>query len=236
LGSTLKKRVARKLNKKGYHLPDGEKKEKLFSFIEDLLWWSDRIHLLGKRNIEANIEKQISDSAYILNFLKSYLDKVPANGMSRGSGAKSGGGGSSLDGMKVADIGSGAGFPGLVWKILHPKLDITLFERKQKASAFLTRETNRLGLKDVKVFAGDAAAYSPGGRFEIVTSKAAGKLPEIMPVVSRLISRGGVYATLKGEGWRKKEQREGFPSVELEIEDVVPEGRGVVVIYKKTAG
>lgn len=236
LRSALCKKIAEKLEETGHRPLNGEKKKKLFSFIEDLLWWSDRIHLLGKRNIEANIERQISDSAYILRFLKSYLDRVPANGMSKGPGARSKGGKSFLDGIRVADIGSGAGFPALVWKILHPELDITLFERKQKAAAFLTRETNRLDLKGAKVFACDAAAYSPEGRFEIVTSKAAGKLPEIMPVVSMLLSEGGIYTTLKGEGWRKKEQGEGFTSMKLEKADDMPEGRGVAVIYRKTAG
>ena len=220
----FKKEILDKLKKVGLWDIRGAKAEKLSRFMEDVWQWSGRIHLLGRKRILENIERQIIDSAYILQFLEENVQEY----IYAGKNAQ----GPYLGGVKIADIGSGAGFPGLVWKILRPRLEITLFERKQKTATFLSREICVLGLKGVVVSSIDAAEYTEN-TFDIAASKAAGRLPEILPLVSELLSGGGLYITVKGEGWKEKEGSGPFSGMEFEKEMAMPEKRGAAVIFKK---
>ena len=221
----FKKEILGKLQKVGLWDIGGAKAEKLSRFMEDVWRWSGRIHLLGRKEILANIERQIIDSAYILQLLEENVQECGPAGKKALE--------PDLGGAKIADIGSGAGFPGLVWKMLRPRLEITLFERKQKIATFLSREIGVLGLKGVAVSSIDAAEYTEK-KFDLAASKAAGRLPEILPLVSELLSGGGLYITVKGDGWKEKEGPGPFSGMELEKEMAMPEKRGSIVIFKKT--
>ena len=53
---------------------------------------------------------------------------------------------------KVADVGTGAGFPGLVWKIVKPELDVSLIEPTGKRCTFLQEVINKLHLENIHVY------------------------------------------------------------------------------------
>jgi 16S rRNA (guanine527-N7)-methyltransferase len=231
LKNQFKKGILDKLQKIGLWDVSGRKAERISCFIEDVWEWSNRIHLLGRKEIWKNIERQIIDSAYMLQLLEG---NIKERGYSNGQKGVPGGEDSIFKGKRLSDIGSGAGFPGLVWKILRPSLEMTLFERKQKAAAFLTREVNILDLKKVVVSDIDVERYT-GDLFDIVTSKAAGRLPEMLPLASGLLSEGGVYITVKGDGWREKERVDAFLGMEFKRENEIPGKRGVVVIFGKVS-
>ena len=227
----FKKRVLDKLQKIGLWDVSGGKAERISCFIEDVWEWSNRIHLLGRKDIRKNIERQIMDSAYMLQLMEGSIRQGDYGNDHKGVPVGRGG---IFKGQRISDIGSGAGFPGLVWKILRPSLEITLFERKQKTAVFLKREVNILDLKKIVVLDLDIEEYT-GDLFDIVTSKAAGRLPEMLPLASGLLSRGGFYITVKGDGWREKEGVGPFSGMEFKKEDEMPEKRGIVVIFEKTS-
>jgi 16S rRNA (guanine527-N7)-methyltransferase len=147
----------------------------LRAYVDELVKWGERIHLTGRERMADAIAAQISDSMVMLELAG--------------------------EGTEVADIGTGAGFPGIVWKLARPRLEIVLFERKERLASFLERTAAILGLEGVSVRAEDAALYPEARRFDIVTSKAAGRLGEILPVAGRMLKKGGIYVTAKGEGW-----------------------------------
>ncbi len=195
---------------------------RMCSFIDMVKEWGEKIHLVGRENIEENIETQAVDSALMLKA----LEKEIAGG--EGSERE----GRVPDGFRVADIGSGAGFPGMVWKILSPAIDIVLFERKIKQALFLERAARMLKAEGVKVSGSDAADYT-GEKFDAVCSKASGNLETMMPLAERMLKTGGLYLTIKGRGWPGERERVGPLEGKSIFEIPLDMKRGVAVVFKK---
>lgn len=101
-------------------------------------------------------------------------------------------------GATVADVGTGAGLPGLVWAIARPDLTVTLIEPLLRRTTFLDEAVDQLGLDNVTVLR--ARAEDAGGAFDVVTSRAVANLDKLgrwcMPLVRK---PGGVMLALKGQ-------------------------------------
>jgi 16S rRNA (guanine527-N7)-methyltransferase len=102
------------------------------------------------------------------------------------------------EGVTVADVGSGAGLPGLVLAAARPDLTITLIEPMERRVVWLQDEIGRLGLEHVSVRR--ARAEEVGDRFGVVTARAVGALKKLLPVVVPLVRPGGSIALMKGSG------------------------------------
>jgi 16S rRNA (guanine527-N7)-methyltransferase len=101
------------------------------------------------------------------------------------------------DGCQVADVGSGAGLPGIPLAIARPDIRITLIEPLLRRSNFLTGVVEELGLGDrVDVLRG--RAEDVGQHFDIVTARAVAKLPTLIRWTRGLIGKGGELLALKG--------------------------------------
>ncbi len=100
----------------------------------------------------------------------------------------------------LLDVGSGAGFPGLVLKILRPDTAVTLLDSLRKRTAFLRETADALGL-EVTCVAGRAEEM-PALResFDIVTSRAVARLNTLCELCLPLVKVGGVFAAMKGPG------------------------------------
>jgi 16S rRNA (guanine527-N7)-methyltransferase len=104
-------------------------KEQINSFmtyLTELKKWNRAYNLTGLKKDEDIIIKHFFDSLL-------YLKVLPAGGIT------------------VADIGTGAGFPGIPLKIIRPEIEMYLIEPSRKKSAFLRHITKRLGLKGIEV-------------------------------------------------------------------------------------
>ncbi len=104
-----------------------------------------------------------------------------------------------LAGKRVLDVGSGAGFPGLVLKILEPGAEMTLLDSLQKRVAFQRETAAALGLTDVTCLAGRAEEMT-GRResFDLVTSRAVARLNVLCELCLPLVRPGGMFAAMKG--------------------------------------
>lgn len=191
---------------------DPEAARQLALYLQEVDFWSGKMHLVGKGRLGSSMELLVLDSLALLN-------------AAEGSGAAAG---------RVADIGSGAGFPGLVWKIVRPRLDLTLFERRLKPQLFLDRVVSRLGLKGITVIGEDAANFKEAGTFDIVTSKAAGRLTGILPLADRLLAPGGAYVTVKGRSWESEMPPGAGSPMRLESVIELPEARGAALVFRKS--
>ena len=101
------------------------------------------------------------------------------------------------DGVSVADVGSGAGLPGLVLAAARPDLAVTLIEPMERRVAWLEEERDRLGLTNVRVERARAEDVEPR-RFDVVTARAVRALTGLLPITARLAVPGGRLALLKG--------------------------------------
>ncbi|MDR0285282.1 MAG: 16S rRNA (guanine(527)-N(7))-methyltransferase RsmG [Propionibacteriaceae bacterium] len=99
---------------------------------------------------------------------------------------------------RVADIGSGAGFPGLPLAIVRPDLAIDLVEPMQRRVRFLELCVARLGLESVHVVRARAEEYHPRPGVDIVTCRAVSAVAALLDMLSHLIPPATLLA-IKGE-------------------------------------
>ncbi len=99
-------------------------------------------------------------------------------------------------GGTVADVGSGAGLPGLVLALAVPETSFILIEPMERRVAWLTEESERLGLENVTVLR--ARAEEVGIAVDQVTARAVSALKTLVPNCRGLLSVGGEMLFLKG--------------------------------------
>jgi 16S rRNA (guanine527-N7)-methyltransferase len=101
-------------------------------------------------------------------------------------------------GATVADIGTGAGLPGLVWAIARPDVTVTLVEPLLRRTTFLDETVATLGLDNVIVLRSRAEDVTQC--YDVVTARAVAALDKLGRWCMPLVSPGGVLLALKGQG------------------------------------
>ena len=99
-------------------------------------------------------------------------------------------------GVRLADIGSGAGLPGVVIALARPDLKVTLIEPLQRRVDFLNQVIAELELP-IKVVRGRAEAVKM--QFEVVTARAVAPLEKLIQISWHMIPKGGCLLAIKGE-------------------------------------
>ncbi|WP_144299622.1 16S rRNA (guanine(527)-N(7))-methyltransferase RsmG [Elioraea rosea] len=168
-------------------------REALDAYIALLTRWNERINLVSPRDLTRLWERHIDDALQLAPL-------IPAS-------AKC-----------LADLGSGAGIPGLILAIATG-LPTHLVERDQRKAAFL-REAARVTAAPATVHAADAATLPPL-RADVVTARALAPLAALLPLAARHLAPGGACLFPKGAkaeaeltearaGWTMRVER--FPS------------------------
>jgi 16S rRNA (guanine527-N7)-methyltransferase len=101
------------------------------------------------------------------------------------------------DGASIADLGSGAGLPGLVLALARPDLAVTLVEPMLRRTTFLAEACELLGLHRVRVVRGRAEDVT-GETFDIVTARALAPLPKLLAWGMPLAAPEGALLAMKG--------------------------------------
>jgi 16S rRNA G527 N7-methylase RsmG len=120
-----------------------------------------------------------------------------AHGASRGTGAPHGQAAEQRKEITVADLGSGAGFPGIPIKLWAPDIVLTLIESNQKKSVFLREVSRALTLTDINI-QNSRAETLPAASFDVVTLRAVEKFQTILPTAASLVAPEGRLALLIG--------------------------------------
>lgn len=126
--------------------------------------------LIGPREVDRLWERHLLNSA-------APLERVP-------------------HGVSVADVGTGAGLPGLVWAIARPDLSVTLIEPLLRRTTFLDEAAEALGLTNVTVIR--ARADEVNDQYDVVTARAVAALDKLARWCMPLVKPGGVLLALKG--------------------------------------
>lgn len=100
----------------------------------------------------------------------------------------------------LLDIGTGAGFPGMVLKIVFPNLEVTLLDSNNKKINFLKELTMKLGLTKVNFFHGRAEDFCIKNRekFNLVTARAVSNMTVLTELCLPLVKVGGYFIAMKG--------------------------------------
>ena len=178
------KEIAPLTNEFGVEITD-EVERKLNLYGNLLLEWNEKINLTAITEPQEVLYKHFYDC---ILFLKNV--QVPI-------------------GAKIVDVGTGAGFPGMVLKIVRPDLKVTLLDSLNKRLVFLNDVIEKLGLKDIETvhMRAEEAGKSKKCRekYDIATARAVANMPVLMEYCVPLVKVGGTFVAMKG------------PSVEEEL-------------------
>ncbi|MDY5253003.1 MAG: 16S rRNA (guanine(527)-N(7))-methyltransferase RsmG [Erysipelotrichaceae bacterium] len=110
---------------------------------------------------------------------------------------------------KVADVGSGAGFPSLPMKIVRPDLAIEIIEPLQKRCTFLNVVVDSLGLSDVKIINARAEDHAKDHResYDVVCARAVANMAMLSELCIPLVKKGGMFVALKGSDGHNEYQK-----------------------------
>ncbi|HEX3396817.1 MAG TPA: 16S rRNA (guanine(527)-N(7))-methyltransferase RsmG [Steroidobacteraceae bacterium] len=103
-----------------------------------------------------------------------------------------------LRGARLADVGTGAGFPGLVLSIVNPPRRFTLIEATGKKARFVEQTATHLGLANVLVVNSRAESYRPFELFDTVVARALSSLADFVAYAGHLCAPGGRLLAMKG--------------------------------------
>jgi 16S rRNA (guanine527-N7)-methyltransferase len=144
----------------------------LSTLVAELADWNERFNLTAITEPAEVVDKHLLDSLAILPLLK---------------------------GLQVADVGSGAGFPGLPLAIADLDRRYTLIESTGKKVKFLRHVVERLDLPNLEVVQGRAEAFKPRRPYDSVIARALGSLAQFVRVAGHLAGRSGKLLAMKGK-------------------------------------
>ncbi len=186
---------------RGLELNERQRKQ-LDEYASFLAEYNEKINLTAITEYEEVLEKHFYDS--LLPFL-----------------------GRKMEGT-LADVGTGAGFPGVVLKICYPDLHVILIEPLKKRCVFLEELIERLGLKDIDVLneRGEDHSLSHREAYDLVTARAVSNLNALIEVCGAMVKENGYFIALRGSSGEEeiKEAEKAIETMGFEIEKVREEG------------
>jgi len=168
--------------------------QSISTYIDILIRWNSRINLTAIRDPEDIVTRHFGESLFAARHLFPGFSSVsPVSSVVKDF--------DSTDDIRVADLGSGAGFPGLPIKIWSPHISLTLIESNHKKAAFLNEVVRSLTLTNVNIQnarAESLTASSTTGAFDVVTLRAVEHFATVLLTAAALVAPAGRLALLIG--------------------------------------
>lgn len=143
----------------------------LLQLLDELDDWNQRLNLTAIRERDQQITKHLLDSLSVQPYLR---------------------------GLRIADIGTGAGFPGLPLAVVNPERHFTLVDSTAKKLRFVDHAAAMLGLTNVTTVHTRAESYKPASRFDCLLSRAVGPVANFVKWSGHLAVGGGRLLAMKG--------------------------------------
>jgi len=146
----------------------------LVAFLDLLAKWNKTYNLTAIREPERMVTHHLLDALAVLPHLPAAA------------------------GLRVLDVGSGGGIPGIPLAIVRPDWQVTLVDANHKKMAFGTQATIELKLRNVAMHAVRVEAYAPEAPFDLVISRAFADLATFAATSARHVAPGGTLVAMKG--------------------------------------
>jgi 16S rRNA (guanine527-N7)-methyltransferase len=182
----------------------GEHIEKARKYFDLLVRDGDLLGLIGPRELPKLWSRHILNSAVVADLVE--------------------------DGQLVADVGSGAGFPGIPMAILRPDVRFVLIEPMERRANWLAEVVvPELELKNVKVLRG-RAEEAPLRNYDVVTARAVSALPKLLRMLVPLTVQGGQVLAMKGSKAQDEidESKALMKKLKLESFEIVTVGQNIL--------
>lgn len=157
------------------------------TYIDLLLRWNARINLTAIRDPEEIVRRHFGESFFAARHLFPERSQSKASPVSASQ--------ESMRPFTMADVGSGAGFPGIPIKLWAREISPTLIESNQKKAVFLREVCRALRLADASV-EGVRVEQTAIGAFNLVTMRAVERFADVLPAVGKLVAAGGKLGLL----------------------------------------
>lgn len=187
---------------------DELKAEKLYRYYELVLEKNKLMNLTAITEEEEFISKHFVDSLSIIK-APNFKDEL-----------------AQAKGIKLIDVGTGAGFPGMVLKIVFPSLKITLFDSLRKRLNFLDEVIAELELKDIETLHGRAEDYGNNKlyreKYDICVSRAVANMSALAEYCLPFVKPDGLFVAYKSGG-SHSEIRDASKAIKIlggNIEDI----------------
>lgn len=155
-----------------------DKADKFQMYAEMLVDWNERVNLTAITNPHEIIEKHFIDSMLVMKA-------------------------SDISGKSIIDVGTGAGFPGMVLKIMDESIKLTLLDSLSKRTVFLREAADRLGIH-AEIVHGRAELIARSmcyrDNYDIAVSRAVAKLRMLSEYCLPFLKTGGTFIAMKGPG------------------------------------
>ncbi|MEO5827826.1 MAG: 16S rRNA (guanine(527)-N(7))-methyltransferase RsmG [Luteimonas sp.] len=148
----------------------------LLAYVELLLRWNRAYNLTAIRDPQEMVARHLLDSLA----MHTSVEGIAAVGGS------------------LADLGTGAGLPGIPLAIIQPHLQVALVESNGKKARFLREAVRTLGLGNARVVESRIEAFDAPGSFDAITARALASLPLIVQLGGHLLKPGGTLLAMKG--------------------------------------
>lgn len=148
----------------------------LLAYLALLVRWNKTYNLTAVRDPHEMVTKHLLDSLA----MAPYVEAIAAR-----------------DGA-LADLGTGAGLPGIPLAIVKPGLRVTLVESNGKKARFMREAVRQLGLKDVRVAESRIEALAEPATYDAITARALATLPLILELGGHLLKPSGELLAMKG--------------------------------------
>jgi len=180
-------------------------------YVEELVRWNPRLGLVSKKDTSQVIVRLVRESVSLWDFVTEAV--APSSGAIH----------------RVLDIGSGAGFPGLVWSMLDPSLSVELLERKDRKVAFLERVVARTANARVEATAEDLRDFARRtdrkASFDLAVMIAVADPADLAASVEPLLRAAGFFCVVRGRERTAPGERLGVTELFCKSARETPDGR-----------
>jgi 16S rRNA (guanine527-N7)-methyltransferase len=170
LSAQSKAKLEAGLKEAGIELSDAIR-QKLLDYLALIQKWNKVHNLTAVRDPEDMVTLHLLDSLSVLPHIKA---------------------------MRLLDVGSGAGLPGIPLALCLPDLQVTVMDSSHKKASFLRQAKVELGIANLEVVCGRVEQYHPDALFDIVISRAFSDLAEFISLTRHLCAPDGVWMAMKG--------------------------------------
>jgi 16S rRNA (guanine527-N7)-methyltransferase len=210
---------------------NGQLYQDISTYIDILQHWNAGINLTAIRNEEEIVTRHFGESLFAATHLfpRVYpVDPVPCVVKDVGAEVDVPGAQSPKPEARLADLGSGAGFPGIPIKLWAPNISVTLIESSHKKSTFLKEVTRALTLTDINI-QNTRAETLPAGAFDVVTLRAVERFAHVLPIAARLLAPSGRLALLISSS-QLAQARSTLPDLTWQLPIQVPHSKSRLLL------
>lgn len=146
-----------------------------------IIYWSKKVNLVSRKDLNCLIDKHFIPSIWLSSIISGEKIKT------------------------ILDIGTGAGFPGFVLKIINPEKEIVLLDSVRKKTLFLQEVSEELGL-DVEIITDriENVAHHVSKKFDVTVSRGIGHLKKILAWSNPILKHNGAMYAIKGYNCRSE--------------------------------